>query len=46
MTESCNNCINCARYEEEWEYCFRLGTHTPKNGYCKNYRDKLSEENN
>lgn len=40
------SCISCACYEEEREYCFRLGTHTLKNGYCKNYRKELLEENN
>ena len=44
MIELCNYCINCACYEEEWEYCFRLGTHVPKNGYCENYRNELQKE--
>lgn len=34
-------CENCACYEAEWEYCFRLGTHAPKDGYCQNYREEL-----
>lgn len=34
-------CENCACYETEWEYCFRLGAHAPKDGYCKNYREEL-----
>lgn len=38
MTESC---INCACYEEEREYCFRLGARVLKNGYCQNYREEL-----
>lgn len=40
MTESC---MNCACYEEEWEYCFRLGTHVLKDGYCENYGYKYGE---
>ena len=38
------SCVNCACYEEEWEYCFRLGTHVPKDGHCENYRDELPKE--
>lgn len=38
MIKSCNN---YACYEEECEYCFRLGAHVPKDGYCQNYREEL-----
>ena len=34
-------CENCACYEAEWEYCFRNGNHTPKDGCCKYYREEL-----
>lgn len=37
-------CKDCAYYEEEWEYCFRNGSHTPKGGYCRYYRDEPPKE--
>ena len=35
-----NCCENCAHFEPEWCYCFRLGAHVPKDGKCDEHKTK------
>ena len=36
-------CVNCAWYEEEWEYCFKYGNHAPKDGWCQSFSEETQK---
>lgn len=33
-------CMTCKKFDEEWLYCWRYGTHAPKDGKCDQYQPK------
>jgi len=36
-------CMTCAKFDEEWEYCWRFGNHAPKDGKCDEYQPKEND---
>jgi hypothetical protein len=36
-------CMTCAKFDEEWEYCWRFGNHAPKDGKCDEYKPKEND---
>ena len=33
-------CMTCEKFDEEWLYCWRYGTHAPKDGKCDEYQPR------